>query len=300
MFEQAGDQHGLTEVYSAISMVEGIHCHMAAQAAALEQAAEHARRAGDVRRERRLRAFSCAPHCDGPTPVKEVLGMLSQYDTESWPLSGLHAKLRAMLGHFEEARELVKTAFERLAELGQQPSGRYGVAWQVETLAGDHLAAENAARSGCEELEQSGEVGWRSSLECSRAKSLYTVGRDDDAERAVALAEELSAADDVINQILVRQGIAKVLARRGAHRDAEQLAREAVAVAQQTDMLNTQGDALCDLAEVLVLAGLAQGAAKELENAAAIYEQKGNVVMARRTRSRLRKLRGMADSTHAL
>ena len=38
---------------------------------------------------------------------------------------------------------------------------------------------------------------------------------------------------------------------RGEHAEAERLAREAVAIAERTDALNCQGDALCDLAEVL-------------------------------------------------
>jgi hypothetical protein len=46
---------------------------------------------------------------------------------------------------------------------------------------------------------------------------------------------------------------AKVLARRGEHAEADRLAREAVALSDETDQLDTQGDAYADLAEVLEL-----------------------------------------------
>jgi hypothetical protein len=53
-------------------------------------------------------------------------------------------------------------------------------------------------------------------------------------------------------------------------------------------MLNAQADALIDLAEVLTLAD--QDGRAELEQALALYERKGNLVMAERARSRLAEL----------
>jgi ATP/maltotriose-dependent transcriptional regulator MalT len=87
-----------------------------------------------------------------------------------------------------------------------------------------------------------------------------------------------------------RQVRAKVLARRGAHAEAERNARDAVSLADDTDMLNWQGRALVDLAEVLALAGRREEAAAELDRAIALYKRKGNVVAdasARRRRARL-------------
>ncbi len=53
-------------------------------------------------------------------------------------------------------------------------------------------------------------------------------------------------------------------------------------------MLNAHADALIDLAEVLTLAG--KDARPELEQALALYERKGNLVMAERTRARISAL----------
>ena len=91
-----------------------------------------------------------------------------------------------------------------------------------------------------------------------------------------------------------RQVRAKVLARRGEHAEAERLAREAVAIGDETDMLNSQGDANADLAEVLLLGGKAGEAAAALEQALERYERKGNLVSAHRTQARLAELRHAA------
>jgi hypothetical protein len=50
-------------------------------------------------------------------------------------------------------------------------------------------------------------------------------------------------------------------------------------------MLNAHAGALVDLAEVLTLAG--QDPRAELEQAVALFERKGNLVMAERTRASL-------------
>ena len=91
-------------------------------------------------------------------------------------------------------------------------------------------------------------------------------------------------------QALWRQVQALVHARRGHHTQAEQLAREAVAISERTDALNGQGDALCDLAEVLHAAGRSDEAAAALAQALERYEQKKNLAMSAQVRERLAAL----------
>jgi tetratricopeptide (TPR) repeat protein len=118
--------------------------------------------------------------------------------------------------------------------------------------------------------------------------SLCVLGRYDEAEPWAQLARNLGDEKDVLTQALWRQVQALVLAARDEHGEAERLGREAVAATEQTDSLNTQGDALCDLAEVLERAGRAQEAAAVLEQALDRYERKRNPAMAARVRQRLR------------
>jgi hypothetical protein len=68
--------------------------------------------------------------------------------------------------------------------------------------------------------------------------------------------------------------------------------REAVAFAAASDFLDTHGDALMDLAEVLRLAAQPDSAAAEVAKAVTLYERKGNVVSAARARNLLQKLSG--------
>ena len=109
-----------------------------------------------------------------------------------------------------------------------------------------------------------------------------------------AYAAELGASDDALTQMLWRQVRAKVLARRGEHAEAELLAREAVAIGEETDMLDAQGDVYADLAEVLLLAAKPDEAAAALEQALARYERKGNLVSTQRAQTRLAELRAAA------
>jgi Flp pilus assembly protein TadD len=83
---------------------------------------------------------------------------------------------------------------------------------------------------------------------------------------------------------------ALVNAHRGQHDDAERLAREAVEVIERTDSLTYQGDALCDLADVLTTAGRSDEAAAALTQAFDRYERKRNLIMVRRVRERLVEL----------
>jgi hypothetical protein len=82
-----------------------------------------------------------------------------------------------------------------------------------------------------------------------------------------------------------------VLARRDKHADAEWLAREAVAMGEETESPDAQGNAYADLAEVLLLAGRRDEAVAAFETAVERYESKGNIVSAKRARERLAELR---------
>jgi tetratricopeptide (TPR) repeat protein len=84
---------------------------------------------------------------------------------------------------------------------------------------------------------------------------------------------------------------ARVIAHRGEHLEAERLAREAVAGQEQSDNLGFQGDAWCDLAEVLGAAGRDDEAAAAFAEALERYERKGNIPLSRQVRTRLSELR---------
>jgi tetratricopeptide (TPR) repeat protein len=116
-------------------------------------------------------------------------------------------------------------------------------------------------------------------------------GRLEEAEQYTRIGEDASAADDYASQILWRSVRAKAIASQGRLGDGEQLGREAVALARDTDDIDLRGAASMALAEVLRIAERPDEAVPLIEEALRLYEQKGNVVSAGKARSLLDELR---------
>jgi len=157
-------------------------------------------------------------------------------------------------------------------------------------LAGDLEAAARYFRRSNEFLEAHGMRNVLSGSAPQLGRVLCALGRYDEAAPLAQLGRQLAAEHDVWAQLLWRRAQALVDAASGEHAEAERLAREAVAIAERTDGLNLQGDALCDLAKVLAAAGKPDEAGAALQQALARYERKENIVMAERVRARLKGL----------
>ena len=298
LFEQAGYDAGLATLWDAVCWVEHNRCRFDAGAAAAERSIEHARRAGDRQLEQLHIPQLIADTAMGTKPVDEYLPWLddvaARYGNQTW-IDEWRSDALGLLGRFEEARAVhakAVTSFrERGAQIAEAISAQGG--WRIEMDAGDFDAAERIARRGCELLQEMGERGWLSTQACNLAESLYALGRDEEAAEWAELGLELGASDDVITQMLARQVLAKLAARRGEHAHAETLAREAVALAETTQSPIPQADAHMDLAEVLTIAGQTDRATTELERAADLYQRKGATACLTRAQQRLREL-----STH--
>jgi class 3 adenylate cyclase/tetratricopeptide (TPR) repeat protein len=307
LLEESGDEAGLMEAWNGIAWVEHNLCHFERRKWALEHALVHARAAGEKRRVQDILGTLAVTYWLGPTPVEEGLRWLEtqrtfEQDYRVLQFLTYQAALEAMRGRIEHARSLNGQAMERAEELGNRIVIAHGgqVAWWIETLAGDWAAAEQRMRQACNLLEQMGEQARLSTYAGQLAQTLCALDRYDEAEEWSRKSEELGAADDVLTQMLWRQTRAQVLARRGELGEGERLAREAVALAEQTDLLIAHGDALLDLAEALVLAGRREQAATSVEQALALYERKGNLVMAERARARLVQLQARSTAQRAL
>ena len=207
----------------------------------------------------------------------------------------------AGLGRFDEARGILVDLRAELAERGMEiplASTNGEASLQVELLAGDPAAAAEFGEEGCRLFDKLGHRSVLSTAAGKLAQALYALDRLEDADAWAGRAAELGSSDDALTQMLWRQVRAKVLARRGERAEAERLARAAVAMSEETDMLDAQGDAYADLAEVLLLANRRTEAAEALEQALTRYERKENVVMAGRTRDRLSAIEAISlDAT---
>jgi tetratricopeptide (TPR) repeat protein len=263
---------------------------------AVEQVLEHARRAGSVQWDGELPVWKGTGMFYGPTPVDEALRWYEEHPAQHPIGLTQHAMLEAMRGNFDRARSLVGEAEGTAEEFGQKlwlAAGGMAL-WEVETLAGHTSAAESAVRRSCELLEELGDVGFRFMAVSQLAASLLTLGRFDEADECTRIAETLAPQDDVASQMLWRQVRAQLLARRGEHSKAEELARESVRLAENTDMINFHANALADLAEVYAKAGRVEDGRAQLEPALTLFEQKGNLVAAAAARRRLEELEARA------
>ena len=105
--------------------------------------------------------------------------------------------------------------------------------------------------------------------------------RYDEAIELLDLSRE-AAADDDLSPQAVSQGLyARILADRGRHREAMELARSAAALATQTDLLSEHADTLLELAHVLAAAGEVPEAHSAATEALDLYQRKGNLPGAR-------------------
>ena len=294
--EKAHDDKGLARAWAAIAWTHHIATRFQPAIDAFERAFAHARRASDERQANQALIQIGIDLIYGPTPAEEAIrrckAVLEDTSISRWGAMGFMDALavhEAMLGDFDAARELIERVRTMTEDLGLARGlpfilrAEHG--WIVETLAGDPKAAEREIRVAYEALEQMGEKGLLSTQAARLGQSLYAQQRYVEAENYAKISEQAGASDDIVTQMLWRQVRAKTLARRGHVEDAEDLARDAVALAEPTDALDMRADGLVDLAEVLRLIGRTDETTGVLEGAVRLYEQKGDVVSAARARS---------------
>ena len=230
----------------------------------------------------------------GPRPADEALRAFDRALAEGARPTEmlLRAFLLAMLGRFGEAWPLAHEANDRLRAM----RGEIEEVWlaEIATLEGDHEAAARYLRRAYETAKAVGSSVSEVAPQLGRV--LCALGRHDEAEPLAELGRELAVEGDVWPEMLWRQVQALVHAYRGNHAEAELLGKEAVAISNRTDALNAQGDALCDLAEVLSRAGRTDEAAATLEQALERYERKKNLAMLAQVRPKLEELRKAAPA----
>jgi tetratricopeptide (TPR) repeat protein len=288
LVERAGDDAALVRVWSVLGWAANFRGQSEQQAVAAERALSHALRAG----QRPAFLFGLAPALVvGPRPADEALRTLDAVLPPAPHPSPLlmRAWLLAMLGRFDEAWPLARSSSERLLEFGGYDGGE--ILGEIAILEGDHEAAVRHFESACAFFESRALRGLLSTCAPMAGRSLCALGRHDEAEPLAQRGRELGGEDDVATQAIWRRVEALVLSRRGGHSEAETLARQAVAITAQTDWTNRQGEALCDLAEVLLAAGRTDEATATLADALERYESKRNLPMATEVRGRLTALR---------
>jgi tetratricopeptide (TPR) repeat protein len=119
---------------------------------------------------------------------------------------------------------------------------------------------------------------------------MYEQGRFEEAYAFTETSAEAAALEDVVTQIGWRAIRARILVGQGHLDEGEKLAREAVTLAEGTDLPSDRGDALLDLAEVLRASARLEEAEAAGRRALSLFERKGNLVGAEKARSLLAEL----------
>ncbi len=292
VFEAARNDLALYIAYYALGQVANTRGRMDARLEAFERAFAHARQAG---LPHEFLGWRAGARYYGTTPASELLVWLDEQEARGARdinLQRYRGAALAMLGRFDEARAILADLRAELAERGGGITLALIVhdSLNLELWAGDAAAAAELGAEGYRLLDELGEQSFLSTAAGKLAQALYALDRLEEADAWAGCAAELGASDDAVTQMLWRQVRAKVLARHGDTAEAERLVREAVAIGQETDVLDTQGDVYADLAEVLSLAGRPKEAAEALERALERYERKGNRVSTQRAQTRLAEL----------
>ena len=257
---------------------------------ALERARTHARAAGDRRQEAEIVGRLGFAAWSGPMPVHQAIerctALLEAAGDDRLEAASCRrwiGSLIARQGRFDEARLLVDEAAATYEELGARLEAASAAAFghaDIEGLAGDWPAAERALRRGYDELGELGEIGYRATVAAFLSRALEAQGRPEEASDFARLVEGTASDHDIWSQVLYRLTHARVLAHAGREVEAEQIARDALAIVERTDLLDLHGDALLVLGEVLRRRERVDEVRECIERALALYERKGNAVAA--------------------
>jgi class 3 adenylate cyclase/tetratricopeptide (TPR) repeat protein len=255
--------------------------------AAFERAMTAAQKAGDSFTEENSLAYLIGCWHLGSMPVSEGLPRVEEILRRS-DLSrnlrrrALHGRARmvAMLGRFDEARADIAEADELERGLGVKMTSHLG---EVELLAGDFEAAEVQFRVMYDDMLATSDYGHLATVSHLLADAVLGLGRTDEALELTASVEHMTVPEDVDAQSGWRRVRAKALARKGQIVEAMALARESVAIAEQTEYFDVLVQSVTVLGELLYLAD--DGAAETvLRRALAMHERKGSLVGAARIR----------------
>ena len=300
IFEQVDDKAGIARALGMAGMLRFWIGETAVAIEELERAAGYARDAGDRAQEIQSLGYVMNALLFGPTPVTLALERVDDIRRRTEGSRRLEvailrigAQLEAMRGRFDAARALNTRAKALAKELGLEISLALllSSAGEIELLAGDPPAAERTLRAACEMLERRGDWGHFASAVPLLADALNAQGRIDEAAPLIEVAARWVLVDDTDAQIGLLRTRANLRAHKGDLKEAVRLAHDATELAAQTDCLNVHAKSLTDLAGVLKLAGEREKAAAAVQQALALYERKGNVVMADWARERLTELR---------
>jgi class 3 adenylate cyclase/tetratricopeptide (TPR) repeat protein len=297
-FERLGDPKGLAYASRLAAYERWASLHWAEAIEKFEVAAANASRAGIQYLEDDARSRMARAHAMGPTPLPETIELLQQFirDYSGRPLAlggiyGALARALASQGEIDAARAVPDSEGIYL-EAGmdlEATSAQYTKSW-IARCAGDFEEEERLLRRMVEWQEELKDRNYLSTGWMQLGICLATLGKDEEAQRALERSREVTIPEDMVDVIGIGalEGVLK--SRRGELEEAEELARRALVSADETDHIAMRLEARSCAAEVSERAGRSDEAQALLEESVAIAERHGHLVAAQRARERLAAL----------
>jgi tetratricopeptide (TPR) repeat protein len=297
LFEEIDDDGCLAEALTLLGLIDFWTGRAARAAESAERAVEHARRAGDRRRESLALRMRAVADRFGPTPAAHAAGRFAEVlDGPAGTdlvlrarITALFSEVESMLGNTEAAARLAQESNELCHELGFDAGGRRAAA-EIATLSDDHETAARLLHEVVEALRKAGDPGHLSSVAPLLADALYALGRIGEALAVSEEAESATMGGDMDAEVGWRRVRSKVLARLGRMDEAVAVTHEALDRVRHTDYLDLRGVVCRDAAEVMTVVGRPANVRILLEEALECFELKGAVVRARETRLLLSSL----------
>ena len=234
-------------------------------------------RSGQMREQIGARWMLAEALALGPVPASECIDrceeLVSLHGIEVPGVRMALALFAAMAGRFDEARAMNDRALRVIEEqIRARRLLKFVAAARgaMELIAGDLISAEHQFRASVE-ADRAPE-GERDDLSQSAARLAFVLWRQHRDEEAAELAElssDAARAESVAAQAL------SSAARARAEANTE-LARKAIDGVPD-EMLNLRADLLVELATLLRELGDARGAKDAMEEAAGLYDRKGNL-----------------------
>ena len=286
-FDRSLDDLGVCRTLQLEAALHWNHARSAAAEYAWQRAAEYARKVNDRRQLAEILGWLASVALWGPTPVPTGIRRCKAYLDEigNHPIGRaviLHhlAGLYAMQDDVAAAEATLNSAKTLLDTLGPTMTGTITQpASLIAMLAGDPATAEKHLRREYDSLQQMGERRILATTAVTLAKVIaaQSPSRYDEATHLIEISREAPGGEDLSAQAVSQGLMARVLADRGDVREAEELARSAVALAAQTDLLSEHADILLDLAHVLAAGGRVPDARAAAAEAVDLYQRKGNL-----------------------
>jgi class 3 adenylate cyclase/tetratricopeptide (TPR) repeat protein len=298
VLERLGDERGLAYAFRIQAFSRWAALRFAESIEKFEIVAEKAERTGmRYLEDEALRRIALA-HLMGPRPIPETIERLEQFaaDYEDRPLllatiQGALSRALASSGEIDAARRL-QDVEEVFLEAGMEleASSAYNTRAWVARCAGDVEEEARVFQAMVTRLEELNDRAYLSTTYMELGTCLAQLGQDEEAQRALERARELTSPDDMIDVVGIAALAALLEARRGEVDEALDLAREAVARIDGTDNVDLKLRTRRIAAEALQRAGRTAEARSLLHESVALAEEYGHEVAGARARERLATL----------